>query len=209
MVKMISPAARFPVAACLLLMALALPRAGAEESAPRNLLNPEDAEIIAAPSDRPAKLLEGGFDLPADELAGAVYAFKRPSEISVVRIFIESSNPQNIKSLELLSADSPNGPFVPVASAGETINLKLFKTGGWQEFSVDPVRLTHFQIRAVTHGHLWVRVGREGQNNGLQFMGRAEGDSADSAEAAPAASAPAADTAAEAAPADDAASVRP
>jgi hypothetical protein len=50
-----SPAARFLAAASLLLMATVLPRAGAEESAPRNLLNPEDAEIIAAPSDRPAK----------------------------------------------------------------------------------------------------------------------------------------------------------
>jgi len=200
MVKMISPAAYFPVAACLLLMALALPRAGAEESAPRNLLNPEDAEIIAAPSDRPAKLLEGGFDLPADELAGAVYAFKRPSEIRTVRIFIEASNPQNIKSLEILSADSPNGPFVPVASAGETINLKLFKTGGWQEFSFDPVRLTHFQIRAVSHGHAWVRIGLDGQDNGLQLVGRTEGAPADpSGSEAPAAE-PAEDTAASALP---------
>lgn len=208
MVTICSPALRF-LATGLLWSAFALLPAAAEESAPRNLLNPQDAEIIAAPSDRPAKLLEGGFDLPADELAGAVYAFKRPSDISAVRIFIESSNPQNIKSLEILSADSPNGPFVPVASAGETINLKLFKTGGWQEFSFDPVRLTHFQIRAVSHGHAWVRIGLDGQNNGLQFMGRAEGDSADAAEAAPAASAPAADTAAESAPADAAASVRP
>lgn len=181
-----SPAARFLAAASLLLMATALQRAGAEESAPRNLLNPEDAEIIAAPSDRPAKLLEGDFDLPADELAGAVYAFKRPSEISTVRIFIEASSPQNIKSLEILSSDSPTGPFVPVASVGETINLKMFKTGGWQEFSFDPVRLTHFQIRAVSHGHAWVRIGLVGQENGLQLVGRTDEPPADpSASAAP------------------------
>jgi len=181
-----SPAARFLAAASLLLMATALPRAGAEESAPRNLLNPEDAEIIAAPSDRPAKLLEGNFDLPADELAGAVYAFKRPSEISSVRIFIEASSPQNIKSLEILASDSPTGPFVPVASVGETINLKMFKTGGWQEFSFDPVRLTHFQIRAVSHGHAWVRIGIVGQENGLQLVGRTDEPPADpSASAAP------------------------
>ena len=181
-----SSAARFLAAASLLLMATALPRAGAEESAPRNLLNPEDAEIIAAPSDRPAKLLEGNFDLPADELAGAVYAFKRPSEISTVRIFIEASSPQNIKSLEILASDSPTGPFVPVASVGETINLKMFKTGGWQEFSFDPVRLTHFQIRAVSHGHAWVRIGLVGQENGLQLVGRTDEPPADpSASAAP------------------------
>ena len=181
-----STAARFLAAASLLLMATALQRAGAEESAPRNLLNPEDAEIIAAPSDRPAKLLEGDFDLPADELAGAVYAFKRPSEISTVRIFIEASSPQNIKSLEILSSDSPTGPFVPVASVGETINLKMFKTGGWQEFSFDPVRLTHFQIRAVSHGHAWVRIGLVGQENGLQLVGRTDEPPADpSASAAP------------------------
>jgi hypothetical protein len=180
------PAARFLATASLLLMATAVPRAGAEESAPRNLLNPEDAEIIAAPSDRPAKLLEGGFDLPADELAGAVYAFKRPSEISTVRIFIEASSPQNIKSLEILASDSPTGPFVPVASAGETINLKMFKLGGWQEFSFDPVRLTHFQIRAVSHGHAWVRIGLDGQDNGLQLVGRTDEPPADpSASAAP------------------------
>lgn len=190
-----SPAARFLAAASLLLMATALPRAGAEESAPRNLLNPEDAEIIAAPSDRPAKLLEGNFDLPADELAGAVYAFKRPSEISTVRIFIEASSPQNIKSLEILASDSPTGPFVPVASVGETINLKMFKTGGWQEFSFDPVRLTHFQIRAVSHGHAWVRIGLVGQENGLQLVGRTDEPPAD----------PSASTAPEAEPAKDAA----
>ena len=190
-----SPAARFLAAASLLLMATALPRAGAEESAPRNLLNPEDAEIIAAPSDRPAKLLEGDFDLPADELAGAVYAFKRPSEISTVRIFIEASSPQNIKSLEILASDSPTGPFVPVASVGETINLKMFKTGGWQEFSFDPVRLTHFQIRAVSHGHAWVRIGLVGQENGLQLVGRTDEPPAD----------PSASTAPEAEPAKDAA----
>jgi hypothetical protein len=195
-----SPAARFLAAASLLLMATVLPRAGAEESAPRNLLNPEDAEIIAAPSDRPAKLLEGDFDLPADELAGAVYAFKRPSEISSVRIFIEASSPQNIKSLEILASDSPTGPFVPVASAGETINLKMFKLGGWQEFSFDPVRLTHFQIRAVSHGHAWVRIGLDGQDNGLQLVGRTDEPPADpSASAAPEAE-PAKDTAASALP---------
>jgi hypothetical protein len=191
-----SPAARFLAAASLLLMATALPRAGAEESAPRNLLNPEDAEIIAAPSDRPAKLLEGDFDLPADELAGAVYAFKRPSEISTVRIFIEASSPQNIKSLEILASDSPTGPFVPVASVGETINLKMFKTGGWQEFSFDPVRLTHFQIRAVSHGHAWVRIGLVGQENGLQLVGRTDEPPADPFASA----APEADPAKDAAP---------
>ncbi len=190
------PAARFLAAASLMLMATAVPRAGAEESAPRNLLNPEDAEIIAAPSDRPAKLLEGGFDLPADELAGAVYAFKRPSEISTVRIFIEASSPQNIKSLEILAADSPTGPFVPVASAGETINLKMFKLGGWQEFSFDPVRLTHFQIRAVSHGHAWVRIGLDGQDNGLQLVGRTEGAPADPSGSDAPGTEPAKDTAA-------------
>ena len=199
MVFTCSPAARFLAAASLLLMATALQRAGAEESAPRNLLNPEDAEIIAAPSDRPAKLLEGNFDLPADELAGAVYAFKRPSEISTVRIFIEASSPQNIKSLEILSSDSPTGPFVPVASVGETINLKMFKTGGWQEFSFDPVRLTHFQIRAVSHGHAWVRIGLVGQENGLQLVGRTDEPPAD----------PSASAAPEAEPAKDAATSAP
>ena len=199
MVFTCSPAARFLAAASLLLMATALPHAGAEESAPRNLLNPEDAEIIAAPSDRPAKLLEGDFDLPADELAGAVYAFKRPSEISTVRIFIEASSPQNIKSLEILSSDSPTGPFVPVASVGETINLKMFKTGGWQEFSFDPVRLTHFQIRAVSHGHAWVRIGLVGQENGLQLVGRTDEPPAD----------PSASAAPEAEPAKDAATSAP
>jgi hypothetical protein len=78
-----------------------------------------------------------------------------------------------------------------VSSAGDTINLKLFKTGGWQEFSLEPVRLTHFQIRAVTHGHAWVRVGLEGENNGLQLMGRVEGASADPTAGTPAAPAPA------------------
>jgi hypothetical protein len=191
-----SPAMRILNSTFVFWVAFSLPCLGAEESAPRNLLNPEDAEIIAAPSDRPAKLLEGGFDLPADELAGAVYAFKRPSQISAVRIFIEASSPQNIKSLEILAADSSAGPFVPVASTGETINLKLFKTGGWQELSFEPVRLTHFQIRAVSHGHAWVRIGLDGQENGLQLIGRTEGAAAEPSGGDAPAAEPATDTAA-------------
>jgi len=179
------PVSRLFLGTLTLFIAVA-PGLVAEDAAPRNLLNPGDAEIIAAPSDRPAKLLEGGFDLPADELAGAVYAFKSPSVLSGVRIFIDGSNPQNIKSLKILTADSPAGPFVPVASLGDTINLKLFKTGGWQEFAFDPVRLVHFQIHAVTHGHPWVRIGLEGAENGLQLMGRTEGPAPSPADEAPA-----------------------
>jgi len=144
---------------------------------PRNLLNADDCEIIAAPSDRPAKLLEGGFDLPADELAEAVYAFKTPVILRKVRFFINASDAQNIKSLELLAADSPAGPFTAVARAGDTLNLKLFKTGGWQEFDIGPVTIGHFKIKAVAHNHAWVRVTNDGRGNGLQLVGETASDS--------------------------------
>lgn len=146
-----------------------LPAAG-----PRNLLNTEDCEIIAAPSDRPAKLLEGGFDLPTAELGEAVYAFKAPARITKVRVFINGSDAQNIKSVELLAADSPSGPFTPAARAGDTLNLKLFKTGGWQEFAIEPVTLSHFKVMATAHNHPWVRVTNDGLANGLQLVGEPE-----------------------------------
>jgi hypothetical protein len=142
-------------------------------SGPRNLLNPDDCEIIAAPSDRPALLLEGGFDLPSEELALAIYGFKdaRPVTLTAVRIFINGRDDQAVKSVELLGADSPDGPFTSVLKVGETKNLKMFKTGGWQEFTFDPVRLTFFRINAVAHNHAWVKIEKDGQKNGLQFIG--------------------------------------
>ena len=162
--------------------AFAVPSESLAEAAPatgpRNLLNADDCEIIAAPSDRPAKLLEGGFDLPADELAEAVYAFKTPVTLRKVRIFINGSDGQNIKSLELLAADSPAGPFTAVARAGDTLNLKLFKTGGWQEFDIEPVTIGHFKIKAVAHNHAWVRVTNDGRDNGLQLVGETASDGA-------------------------------
>lgn len=139
----------------------------------RNLLNPDDCEIIAAPSDRPALLLEGGFDLPSEELALAIYGFKdsRPVTLTAVRIFINGRDDQAVKSVELLGADSPDGPFTSVLKVGETKNLKMFKTGGWQEFTFDPVRVTFFKINALAHNHKWVKIGKEGEKNGLQFIG--------------------------------------
>ena len=139
-----------------------------------NLLNPDDCEIIAAPSDRPALLLEGGFDLPTEELALAIYGFKdaRPVTLTAVRIFINGRDDQAVKSVELLAADSPEGPFTSVLKVGETKNLKMFKTGGWQEFTFDPVRVTFFKINALAHNHKWVKIGKDGQKNGLQLIGQ-------------------------------------
>lgn len=147
--------------------------AGEAPSGPRNLLNPEDCEIIAAPSDRAAKLLEGAFDMPADELAEAIYSFRdgKGATIQGVRIFINRKDDQAIKSVEILGADSASGPFKPVAKAGDTVNLKLFKSKGWQDFSFAPVTVRYFRVKAVAHNHEWVRVENDLQSNGLQLIG--------------------------------------
>jgi hypothetical protein len=140
---------------------------------PRNMLHPDTCEIIAAPSDRPAKLLEGGFDLPSDELSQAIYAFtaEKGTSISGVRIFINGRADQAIKSVELFAADSADGPFVPVAKAGDTKNLKLFKSKGWQEFSFPAVTVKYFKLGLLAHNHAWVRVENDGLVNGLQLIG--------------------------------------
>jgi hypothetical protein len=140
---------------------------------PRNLLHPDYAEIIAAPSDRPAKLLAGDFDLPLDELSASVYGFKNDAAATVtgIRVFINKSDDQALKSLELLVADSPAGPFTVAAKVGDTQNLKMFRTKGWQEFNFGPVTMKFFKLDAKAHNHAWLRVQNDEGVNGLQLIG--------------------------------------
>ena len=140
---------------------------------PRNLLHPDYCEIIAAPSDRPAKLLEGDFDLPLDELSASVYGFNNDGVATVtgVRVFINKSDDQALKSLELLVADSPTGPFTVAAKVGDTQNLKMFRTKGWQEFNFGPVTMKFFKLNAKAHNHPWLRVQNDEGVNGLQLIG--------------------------------------
>jgi len=140
---------------------------------PRNLLHPDYCEIIAAPDDRAAKLLEGGFDLPADELSQAIYGFKDEKGVTLtgIRVFINASDDQAIKSVQLLVSDSPDGPFVAAVKAGDTKNLKMFKTKGWQEFNFPPASVRFFKLEATAHNHAWVKVENDGAVNGLQLIG--------------------------------------
>ncbi|MFZ4483514.1 MAG: hypothetical protein ACOYOL_05980 [Chthoniobacterales bacterium] len=153
--------------------ASATPEQAEVVTGPRNLLHPDYCEIIAAPSDRPAKLLVGDFDLPLDELSASVYGFKNDAAATVtgVRVFINKSDDQALKSLELLTADSPTGPFTVAATVGDTQNLKMFRTKGWQEFTFPPVTMKFFKINAKAHNHPWLRVQNDERVNGLQLIG--------------------------------------
>jgi outer membrane protein OmpA-like peptidoglycan-associated protein len=80
-------------------------------------------------------------------------------------------------------SDSLNGPFKRVARI-EPINGRVTQTGGWQDFSFDPVTAGYFKMEVWTSDDLaanrspennqsgdWAYFYRDGDNGGLQLLG--------------------------------------
>ncbi|NLI82243.1 MAG: VWA domain-containing protein, partial [Deltaproteobacteria bacterium] len=101
-----------------------------------DILTPETAELVTAPSGKWEKLLTGDVELKTGESDKAVFGFKgdRAATFDMVRICIEETDSTNIQSVEVLvSSDSPTGPFRSVG-VFQPQNVRIHKTGGWQEF---------------------------------------------------------------------------
>jgi Ca-activated chloride channel family protein len=129
--------------------------AKAEIAAKIDILTPEYAELIKAPQEAWQHLLDGGFDrnIKWKESGDAVFGFKdeRTATFDAVNVFINESSVHNVKTLELLfSTGSHSGPF---ASAGtfEVENIRMMKTGGWQEFKFPPVTAKYVAFKMISH----------------------------------------------------------
>jgi len=152
-------------------LALLCLRATGEEL---NILNQEYAEVISGPSDEYLQVLKGEFKLNTSGVGQTVIGFKDEvtGTFDTIRIFIPGALGEYIKSIEVLTSDSPKGPFKSVLQTGETQNAKIFKTKGWQELKFAPVTAKYFRINCTTHEYSsTVRVVKDGTQPGLQFIG--------------------------------------
>ena len=140
-----------------------------------DILTAQYAELITAPNEKWERLLIGDVDPYTSESEIAVYGFKgdRTATFDTVRIYIGETSGTNIKTVELLVAsDSPTGPF---KSAGkvETQNIRMAKTGGWQEFRFAPVTAKYIKCKMTAHESTWVRIPKVGDaGKGLQILGQ-------------------------------------
>ncbi len=140
-----------------------------------DILTTEYAELITAPNTMWEKLLVGGVDPQTGESENAVYGFKgdKTATFDTVRIFIGETTHSNIKTVELLvSADSPTGPFTSAGKV-ETQNIRMAKTGGWQEFKFTPVTAKYLKCKMTAHDSSWVRISKVGDaGKSLQILGQ-------------------------------------
>ncbi len=103
-----------------------------------------------------------------------MFGFKgdRPVTIDTVRICIQETHASNIKSLELLTGDSPTGPFQSVGTF-QPENVRLHKSGGWQEFRFAPVTARYVKLKATSVQSAYFRVDKlEGGVKSLQILGK-------------------------------------
>ncbi len=140
-----------------------------------DILTAEYAELITAPNDKWEKLLLGDVDPYTSESEHAVYGFKgdKTATFDTIRIYIGETSASNIKSVELLVADdSPTGSFKSACRV-ETQNIRMAKTGGWQELKFAPVTAKYLKCKLTAHGSSWVRIRQIGDaGKTLQILGQ-------------------------------------
>jgi VWFA-related protein len=153
------------------------PKAEKAEIKAADILTPQYAELVLAPSAKWEGLLTGSVELETRESEHAVFGFKgdRTATFDTVRICIQETHSTNIKSLEVLvSADSPSGPFESVGTF-QPQNVRIHKTGGWQEFTFAPVTARYVKLKATSGQGYYFRVDKiEGGGKSLQLLGKME-----------------------------------
>ena len=117
-----------------------------------NLLGPESGgQLLAAPSDLWSRAIDGKEDAVAWFMSGeeAIFAFKgeQPATFDTFSILIPDGG-ENVKELELLVSDSLNGPFRSVGRF-QPQNLRLFRTGGYQDFTFAPITARYVKVKLV------------------------------------------------------------
>lgn len=119
-----------------------------------NLLSPENGgQVLLAPSDAWLQTIDGKEEEYTGVQAGeeAVFAFKneQAATFNTFSMLIPKSG-RNPKEFELLAGESPAGPFRSMGKF-QTQNVRLMKTGGWQEFIFPPVTATYFKVKLLSN----------------------------------------------------------
>src|SRR2546428_6400988 len=118
-----------------------------------NLLGPENGgQLLAAPSDLWGRTIDGREDAVGWFMSGeeAIFGFKgeQPATFDTFSILIPDGG-ENVKELELFIGDSLNGPFRLVGRF-QPQNLRLFRTGGYQDFTFPPVTARYVKVKLVS-----------------------------------------------------------
>ncbi|MCW5198969.1 hypothetical protein VU06_04425, partial [Desulfobulbus sp. F3] len=147
-----------------------------ELAAKTDILTPEYAELIKAPQEAWQHLLDGEVrNIEWKESGDAVFGFKdgRTATFDAVKVFINESSDYNVKTLELLfSVTSHSGPF---ESAGtfEVENIRMMKTGGWQEFKFPPVTAKYVAFKMKANRSSIMIIPKDSNSGkGIQLMGQ-------------------------------------
>ncbi len=150
--------------------------AKAVPAAKTDILTSEHAELIKAPEEAWQHLLDGEIsNLSGEDSGKVVFGFKdeRPATFDTVKVFINESSSNNVKTLELLfSTVSHSGPF---ESAGtfEVENIRMMKTGGWQEFKFPPVTAKYVIFKMTVHNSSRLYIAKDSKlGKGIQLMGQ-------------------------------------
>ncbi len=151
-------------------------KAKTELAAKIDILTPEYAELIKAPQEAWQHLLDGEVrNIEWKESGDAVFGFKdgRTATFDAVKVFINESSDYNVKTLELLfSVTSHSGPF---ESAGtfEVENIRMIKTGGWQEFKFPPVTAKYVAFKMKSNrSNIMIIPKDNNSGKGIQLMGQ-------------------------------------
>jgi len=141
-------------------VAAAAPAGAVQQGSPgEDILTPKYAELVLAPSGQWEALLVGDVELKTSESEKAVFGFKgdRAATFDMLRICIQETQSRNINSLEILVSDSPSGPFESVG-VFQPQNMRIHKTGGWQEFRFAPVTARYVVLKAASDQGAYFRV---------------------------------------------------
>jgi len=137
-----------------------------EQSKQINLLAPENGgELVAASDDEWLKTIDGKTEPTKDYLdikkgQEGVYAFKdeQAATFETFSAFIPGADDNNLKEFELLVGDeSATGKFSSIGKF-QLQNVKVLKTGGYQEFKFPAVTAKYFKVTLVSTqgGSRWV-----------------------------------------------------
>ena len=117
------------------------------------LADANGGQLIAAPFAAWSSTIDGKEDsyVGVNANTEAVFAFKdeKSATFDTVAVLIPSASNENLKDFELLVSDKPDGDFRSIGKF-QTRNLRLMKSGGWQEFKFPAVTAKYVTFRALS-----------------------------------------------------------
>jgi hypothetical protein len=117
------------------------------------LADANGGQLIAAPFANWSAMIDGKEDSYVGVTANteAVFAFKdeKPATFDTFAVLIPAAANENLKDFELLVGDKADGEFRSIGKF-QAKNLRLMKTGGWQEFKFPAVTAKYLTVRVLS-----------------------------------------------------------